>query len=449
MLFTFRQFFYLTLLSAVVLISGCSSFGKGVTEALLEKAELEDTRVCQIWGKPFLGINAGLIRSRGKMKVLMVHGVGDHTPGYTTEFLEKLSKELGLNVSSGRYKDIKLSSPLIGENDPLGNLRISRLANESTGKELIFYELTWSDITRKEKELLAFDNSGEYQFRRAKINGLLKNFSNDTGPDPIIYLGKSRDRILMAFTQSFCWMVTHDWDDLPDGGKHQCLGVADKSAEHLTYDDYAFISHSLGSRITIDGLQRIAEFLADPQKMSLSGGEEVSLFKTDKAIEAQTVGGKKVTFSNKAINALRNKKIPIFMLSNQLPMLQLGRELPEIAGQFKNYCEMTAPNFNSRMLSETAIIAFSDPNDLLSYAIPPEFSDKYIDSRLCPDITNININIAKIIEAFGYNGLANPLDAHVGYDQDDRVVALIAKGVGTPQTTPLVMRRCEWTKVVK
>lgn len=434
---------------ASVMLSGCASIGKGVTEALLEKTQQEDTRVCQIWGKPFSGIYDGLIRSQGKMKVLMVHGVGDHKPGYTTEFLEKLAKELDLDARSAHYKDIQLSSPLVGENDPLGNLRISHLANEAKGKELIFYELTWSDITREEKELLAFDNSGEYQFRRARINSMLKTFSNDTGPDPIIYLGKTRDRILMAFTQSFCWMVTHDWDDLPEGGKHQCLGVAEKSAEHLIYDDYALISHSLGSRITIDGLQRIAEFLSDPKTLNLSGGEAISLSKTADVIEAKSLSGKKVTFSNKAIDALRKKKIPIFMLSNQLPMLQLGRELPEIAGQTQNYCKPSAPNYDSRMLSETSIIAFSDPNDLLSYAIPPGFSEKYLDSRLCPRITNININIASVIEAFGFNGLANPLDAHVGYDQDDRVVALIAKGIGNQRASSLVKQRCEWTKVIE
>ena len=71
--------------------------------------------------------------------------------------------------------------------------------NEEAGKELTFYELTWSEITRAEKALLDFDNSGEYDFRRAQINRVLKKFSNDTGPDPIIYLGESREAILAAY----------------------------------------------------------------------------------------------------------------------------------------------------------------------------------------------------------------------------------------------------------
>jgi hypothetical protein len=35
-------------------------------------------------------------------------------------------------------------------------------------QRLTFYELTWSEITREEKALLAFDNSGEYDFRQAR-----------------------------------------------------------------------------------------------------------------------------------------------------------------------------------------------------------------------------------------------------------------------------------------
>lgn len=101
------------------------------------------------------------------------------------------------------------------------------------------------------------------------------------------------------------------------------------------------------------------------------------------------------------------------------------------------------------MLSETEIIAFSDPNDMLSYGIPPGFADKYIDSRLCAKITNVNINIAKVMDAFGMADLANPMQAHVGYDTDDRVIALIAKGIGNAGTSLLVKKRCEFVKEVK
>jgi hypothetical protein len=418
----------LSSVSIAILFSGCTSLGKGVAEAILEKSENEDTRLCQVWGKPFAGIDNDSRNMTGKTKVLFIHGVGDHIPGYTTQFLEKLARELSLNVRSESQKNIKLNSPTMPGKD-LGNLRIIHLLNEQNGKELTFYELTWSVITRPEKALLDFDNSGEYDFRRAKMNSLLKKFSNDTGPDPIIYLGKSREPILVAFSQSFCWMATEDWQDLPTDGEHACTKLNDAHANHIAHDNYVIISHSLGSRIAIDGMQRIA---------SLLGASATS------ALEKQMN-----PISTNAIAALQNKHIPIFMLSNQLPMLQLGRELPEVAGQDASYCNPNGADYKKRMVSETGIVAFSDPNDLLSYGIPPGFAEKYIDSRLCAKITNVNINVAKIMDAFGLADLANPMEAHVGYDQDDRVIAMIAKGIGHPGLSPVVKQRCEFTKAIE
>ena len=418
----------IALLAITVLLSGCASIGKGAAEAVLEKSENEDTRQCQVWGQSFSGIETDLEKKQGKTKVLFVHGVGDHIPGYTTEFLEKLAKELKLNVRSEIQKNIDLSSPLLPGID-LGNLRVTHLFNEQNGQSLTFYELTWSEITRAEKALLDFDTSGEYDFRRAKINGLLKKFSNDTGPDPIIYLGQSRTPILAAYAQSFCWMATQNWPELPASGKHTCLSLDDSHADQIANDNYVIISHSLGSRIAIDGTQRIASMLAAPDK-----------YRT---------GNQKLVVTRKAVQALQNKHISMFMLSNQLPMLRLGRELPEVAGQEASYCEANGADYNKRMVSETEIVAFSDPNDLLSYGIPPGFADKYIDSRLCAKITNVNINIAKVMDAFGMTDLANPMEAHVGYDTDDRVIAMIAKGIGNAGTSAVIKQRCEFVKEVK
>lgn len=399
----------------MLFLHGCASVGKGVAEAFLEKQQAADNRLCQIWGKPFTGIGPFLNNSQGKMKVLMVHGVGKHLPGYSTRFLEKLSHELDLSVMSSPYKNINLTS-IFDNSKNLGNLRITRLLSKDHNRELLFYELTWSEITAKQKEVLAYDSSGEYSFRRAEVNDLMKKFSNDTAPDPIIYLGESREDILVSFAQAFCWMTKSNWDGLPDDVRQACSFNDDSAADNLRGDQYAFVSHSLGSRITIDGMQRIAGIL-----------------KT-RDIEFQS--------------ALKTKEIPIFMLSNQLPMLQLGRKLPEVSGQKNAYCKPDGEKYGQRMLSKTPIVAFSDPNDLLSYAIPHGFVEKYLDSRLCIDVTNVNINVATVFDVFGLGKLANPLEAHVGYDNDDRIIALIAKGIGNANTDKLVKDRCAWIETV-
>jgi hypothetical protein len=148
-----RAYLFFLGIAGMISISGCASFGKGIAEAVLDKSNEQDTRVCQVKGKAFDGIEPGLSNSTSKTKVLMVHGVGDRLPGYATEFFEKLGGELNVTAKQSAYRDIKLSSPLAPKKD-MGNLRITRLQNEDGTKELLFYELTWSEITRSEKPCL-------------------------------------------------------------------------------------------------------------------------------------------------------------------------------------------------------------------------------------------------------------------------------------------------------
>jgi hypothetical protein len=218
-------------------------------------------------------------------------------------------------------------------------------------------------------------------------------------------------------------MVSREkWDDLPVNSNQACDSTELHSkSESMRNDHYAFISHSLGSRIVIDGLQRIASSIGDKQKR------------------------KEWDPTDKFVQAFRELHIPIFMLANQLPLLQLGRKLPDVTGESDAYCLAEGEHYDSRILSETNIIAFSDPNDLLSYAIPYGFTDSYIDSRLCVDVTNININVANIIDVFGM-GFTNPLEAHVAYRTDERVIALMVNGVGNENTSPIINERCRTLK---
>jgi len=401
-----------------LVLAGCSGIGRGVADAFLSR-EKEDKRKCEIYGKSFAGVNKIINQAEGITKLLYVHGVGEHDSGYSTEFMEKLSAELGLNKREALFKEILLVGP--GQDKtPLGTLRVHKLMNRKDDQRtLLYYELTWSEITRAEKALLAYDNSGEHSFRRASFNNLLKKFSNDTGPDPLIYRGKSRETILTSFVQSFCWMGISKWSDIPVKGSHYCDARNADSFINLKDDEYVFVSHSLGSRIAIDGLQHI-----------------VSLFER----RVQEDDSKRIVALHKM---LKDKQINMFMLSNQLPMLQLGREDPTVFGEIMSYCG-GGEKSHARMFRETSIVAFSDPNDILSYAIPQNFSERYLDSRICPSVTNVFINIAHVNDVFGFGEFANPLTAHIAYDRDDRVVNLIAHGLNG---SPKQHNSCNWTEL--
>ena len=98
------------------------------------------------------------------------------------------------------------------------------------------------------------------------------------------------------------------------------------------------------------------------------------------------------------------------------------------------------------MFSKSNIIAFSDPNDILSWSLPPGYEDQYMDSRMCPVLTNVIINVAEVKNFLGVE-IAAAGEAHRGYDNDERVVKMMAFGMSDSEADPLVRERCEWMEV--
>jgi len=427
------------LLCILAVLGGCASFGEGVARGLVGDKK-EDTRRCYVRGPTFDGIEQLIEKaeqagpnSGEDVKVIMVHGIGTHLPGYSTRLAENLARELKLDIVGREPKTLTLrfnpskqalehkkGRGKIG--DEIGTLRVNKYRSKSGSRAMTFYELTWSQITESDKKLMAYDDSGEYTFRRAGVNRDLKHFVNQTLPDPLIYLGDAQLNIQLAVSQSLCWMMTQDYEQLPQHTDQFC-DIDKFPATELRRDSYVFVSHSLGSRILADALQLITE------------------------VYGQQIAAKSASRNSKDWHdALQAKTLTIFMLSNQLPLLQLGREAPEVINQYSNYCTATGTKTGQRMFARTNIIAFSDPNDILSWAVPPDYEDNNMDSRMCPVISNVIINIAEVTNVLGVE-LASPGEAHRGYDNDQRVIKLMARGMSEDKADPMVRKRCEWLEV--
>ena len=411
-------------------VAGCSGIAKGITEAVIgDPATKRDARMCYVRGRPFDGLNSilekqGTLSSKedGRhpvLKILMVHGIGTHQPGYSTRLAENLAKKLALTRFNEQIKEISLSEKAGSDRD-FGSLRLIRYSNADARQEMIFAELTWDPIVEKEKASIGFDNSGEYSFRRASLNNSLKEFVNATIPDVLMYNGSARLPIQLSIGQALCWLMSETWDDMPDNGKFYCDGNGPRSLSRIK-DDFVFITHSLGSRITVDMLQLIASAV------------------TERAVSD-------ISFAEK-MKQLQEKDFTIFMLSNQLPLLQLGQTEPKVTGRIKEICGPGAFSPEKRMFKETRLIAFSDPNDLFSYAIPVKFLDEHLDSRLCPTLTNVVLNVAEVMNLLG-GEFANPLSAHTEYDADARVLGLLTQGIGGKNSDPVVRDRCTWLEAV-
>lgn len=392
------------LLLLALLPAGCSSISKGVAEAVLEQ-KTEDSRQCSIQGAAFDGLRQSLTRqdeSGGVTKVLMVHGIGTHLPGYANRFRDGITRALDLTITASERKTITIPNPASEKSAHPATLTVTRHTDAAQKRTLLFYELTWAGLTERQKEQLAYDSQNNDGLKRAGLNKSLKSFINGTVPDMLIYMGAGQPLITDAVKQATCWMLGNRWADLPENGAHRCDDWPQTNYASLAQDKAFFITHSLGSLITIDTIQSFAKQMAQS---------------TDSA----TVSALRRT--------LREKDFTVFMLSNQLPLLQLGRSPQILTDKLQDFCGTNAPRAAQRVLGQLRVVAISDPNDILSYPVREDFARTTLDSRLCTELVNVSLNVAAEKDVFGATSFADPLTAHSGYLEDERVTRLITDGV--------------------
>jgi hypothetical protein len=413
------------LVLTIALLSGCSSISKGITQAYLEQ-EKEDTRECWITGRAFDGLDslsqaendpASDTGVSDKLKVLMVHGIGNHAPGYSRRLQDGLIEEFGFESMDETIKTISLSHPAYP--DSLGALRVHRYMDLQSPREMLFYELTWDSIVDKEKQLLSFDYSTEASVKRAPFNHTLKTFINNTVPDALLYNTKYRTPIQLSVAQAICWILSEEWENLPNNQESHCSANDSSYLSQFEYGNFAIISHSLGSRISLDALQEAMQHVS-------------------KRPEYQNIS-----------DMFKSKPMYIYMLSNQLPLLQLGQDLPEVHDQVKSYCTAQGDKYDERFFEKLQLVAFSDPNDLFSYTVSPDYANHYIDSRLCSVVTNVTIQVAEVRSfLFGTSEVANPLVAHSDYEIDSRVLKMLVSGFGRDHGQEEPKSRCEFIESI-
>jgi hypothetical protein len=334
-------------------------------------------------------------------------------------------------VVSGQAKHIRLRSYFEKyKGVPLGELTVVRHTNEAGTRELLAYELSWSEITDPKKKTIAYDNSGEQKYKRAAINHNAKVYLNDRLADPMAYLGDTGDEILEAAGEALCWMALNDWDDLPDKQTGFCEILQHKAdeLEEFNKDEIVFITHSLGSRIVSDALQKMITDM------------KVLVREETKTAEEHETG-------ERILEILKNKNLRVYMQANQLPLLDLALPSPEVVGQIDAYCRPEGAKYDERFLNQVFIVAFSDPNDPLSYTIPPDYAEERMDSRVCPELVNVSVGVTEVIDILGIGEVAHPIKAHELYDDDARVIGIIAAGIGNEQAKEVVKSECTWLRV--
>ena len=459
---------YVVLISAALFLNGCASVAKGVAEAFLQPDE-EQVRQCRIKGASFDGIYQRLETAPFKpetstqsMRMLIVHGIGEHPENYSAPLVDSIARELDLNVRSRKQKRIRLrvgAASFVGtlvKKKELGWVLITRFTDDSGSRELLTFEVNWSDYHEEDRKRFV-DGDKDVLKLRASINDSVKTYFNQQVVDPVKYIGDTAPQIRSHVREASCWMVSADWDEYPSQSArsderflcstYTAENSARKPLDIIKNDEFVAVTHSLGSRIFLDAFS-----IPDEDASS----SEINPFR-------------------RLRNAFSYKKAAVFMLSNQLPLLQMGFNDRKFDGiVVKNDAEGTdgvtnisvpwrnsqrysgnIPGFDiegdavslcanpkTRRFETLSIVTVNDPNDLLSFSLPEEFKDEYIDWALCPKFTDLTIEVTEPRDVFGLS-FADPSAAHGNYWTDPGLVRLLVNGFGKGRESNPVHRRAE------
>ena len=249
-------------------------------------------------------------------------------------------------------------------------------------------ELTWSPVTWLEKSN-RFEFDSRLDKRRASLNRRMKTeLLNDGFGDAVLYLNENFKPKIQAPVTNAIFSILGD-------------GFAPA-------DQFIIITHSLGSKLTFDSLNILAEHLRRDDKRQAAAMTNLALHTTY-----------------------------LVMLANQVPLLRLGdtnvltdqERKPSAVQQFlqmrQQSSEQHGPERPPAMSPLLQVIAVTDANDLLSY--PLRGGDLFSDSIGDIEFGNVLICNAPVF----MHWIANPLKAHEGYFDNPKLIKLLIKGSRT------------------
>lgn len=319
-----------------------------------------------------------------RVNVLLIHGMGGFANRDEITLPDEVAESLNFSTDSCKSRQVYIGSSGItrpkGYSDCGKNVNIDDSSNidgrvvtreytRADGKQLNFFNVFWSNSVTSEKFYLqAVDMQNWIQdLRVRRYTDIAKyRLMNDNLADALLYTGNKRQEIDRVASLSANWIASDS-----------------RGTRHAN----SIVSFSLGSAIVNNALG----------------------------------------FTNrKQSNDFNNKLCRVYMLANQIPLLELGSDTP---GTLRTrYEKMPGVESGLRPQCNSSgrqwIVSISDPNDVLSY---PLESDVFY-SDLAKAYADVALSITKWKYGVGDIQFVNPIEAHLGYAQDERVIKLISVG---------------------
>jgi hypothetical protein len=345
----------------------------------------------------FKGV-ASYLKDASAVQVVFVHGMCTHEKKHWVDeaWDPQIARSLGAVI--GRQADAR-STQL----SPRAKYTIVPRSYNVGSKQLHARFVLWSESTTPAKNKLSFDNpppAGEFKWQRASLNAEIKaGLVNDCLSDAMIYAGESGPELREMMKYALCEAVDLVYDP-------QTKNCQETVPARTPGGPILIVTESLGSKMVIDA------------SLELAGGTAPAAFERRLAFVPQ-----------------------VYMLANQLPLIELAhpaqqrvqlsdRSLLPVAESAERFAALLVASRRAHGIigtpkrslraaeDEVSIVAFTDPNDLLSYRLPlSNPGDPYSVSNVL--VSNASTLLGKI---------ENPMAAHTGYRSNDAVMKLILCG---------------------
>ena len=329
-----------------------------------------------------------LVKAAQPLHVLLVHGMCTHDDDDADRSIDALHQAIERNI---RTEPLLRSAAI----EPTPRVRVYPRNDTFAFGDVRFHALMWSDMTTPLKRQLEYDKTGVpsdcgtvedpalCKPKRARYNGRFKDtLLDDCLADALIYQGDSRAAI-----------------------RSSMIAALTEVMQEIARDEgsVAIVTESLGSKIAFDALVSMLDKPANPPEAA-------------------------------AAELLAVRLGAVYMEANQLPILGLADQdigamyAPPGAARPGPGKQLRAGDPLQRFLEKRQglartplkVVAFTDPNDLLSYRL---LSSRYASF---PNVELADVLVSNDNTYFGL--LENPDAAHRRYGQNPDVAVLIACG---------------------
>jgi hypothetical protein len=384
----------------------------------------------------FKGMYAVAEEAPGRpLHVLLVHGMGTPQPNGFDAFIASLAGRFGLVQIppaelepqwQGCHQETP-AQPMLLQPKPqaigntaaapenLAQLYTYDFAPSPNAKPTLTVSyLLWAPLTAQIKCGLETEDNGAPQ--KQAFAAFAKDFIDDKLADALLYAGTYRKEVIRPSVQgALCKVAGGTWD--PD---HRKCALGDY------HDPTVIITHSLGGYMLMDAIQ--AELREDDCEPNSGGGP------AEKILENTPV---------------------IYMMANQLALLDLStlRRDPQapktktaatdaVTKQFakcwliaraRSKIEAAPAGPGQAAPPKSQVVAFSDPNDILSWRLEPKNLELPRSQRGQVAVTDVYLsnNEFSVPSLF-----SDPVNAHTGYFVNPTVMDMLICGMqnGSAQT---------------